>query len=136
MVRTAFIIAAFATVTACGKSERNDAGLSSGPNAFSVLPSQKLIQPSDYAALPKPTPGGANRTDVSPINDAIVALGGRVQNPGNDTALLAAIGATDASADDTERRGLFSINNALDAYAEAERLRALGYTVPSAPPKQ
>ncbi|WP_375687463.1 DUF3035 domain-containing protein [Pseudooceanicola sp. LIPI14-2-Ac024] len=48
-----------------------------GPEEFAVLPSKPLEQPASYNALPAPTPGGRNRTDLTPKEDAVAALGGR-----------------------------------------------------------
>lgn len=69
---------------------------SEGPDEFLILPSKELVVPDNLAALPEPTPGGANRTDQNPQGDAIAALGGRPEAlvPGNsvpaaDSALLA-----------------------------------------------
>lgn len=66
------------------------------PEEFSIAPSRPLVQPEDYAALPAPTPGGANRTDQNPKADLIAALGGDPARlnagggiPSSDTALVA-----------------------------------------------
>jgi len=135
LYRTALLLTALALVSACSKGNRTDAlGLSAGPNAFPTLPFQRIIQPADYKTLPKPTPGGGNLADVTPISDAIIALGGRPQSAGNDSALLAAVGATGDHANDSDPRGVFTRSTALDPYAEADRLRVLGYAIPSAPP--
>jgi len=50
-----------------------------GPDEFSIIPGRPLQSPESYAALPPPTPGGANLTDQNPNADSILALGG---NPG------------------------------------------------------
>jgi hypothetical protein len=142
-------------------SERRE--VSGGPDEFNVLPVKPLQQPESYTALPEPTPGGTNITDPTPKADAIVALGGRLQSevggiPSADAALIAHtmrhgttedIRATLAEADAKiapgGRRGVLGLfrsnryfrayaNQALDAYAELERLRALGLRTPSAPP--
>ena len=47
-----------------------------GPDEFMILPNKPLQQPDDFAALPAPTPGGANRVDQEPLVDATAALGG------------------------------------------------------------
>lgn len=47
-----------------------------GPEEFSIVPPKPLQAPESYAALPPPTPGGANRTDPTPEADAVAALGG------------------------------------------------------------
>lgn len=49
----------------------------SGPDEFLILPNKPLTAPSNYSALPTPTPGGANLVDQNPQEDAIIALGGR-----------------------------------------------------------
>ncbi len=46
------------------------------PDEFSILPSKPIEMPKDFAALPPPTPGQANRTDATPMADAVAALGG------------------------------------------------------------
>ncbi|MAM63622.1 DUF3035 domain-containing protein [Maritimibacter sp. UBA3975] len=46
------------------------------PDEFSIMPNKPLEQPEDYEALPEPTPGGRNRADVVPEEDAVAALGG------------------------------------------------------------
>ncbi|MGR3373932.1 MAG: DUF3035 domain-containing protein [Pseudooceanicola nanhaiensis] len=50
---------------------------SGGPEEFAILPTKPLEEPADYATLPPPTPGGSNRTDLTPKADAVAALGGR-----------------------------------------------------------
>lgn len=86
-------------LSACGNRNKdiqlrrlNDAG--NGPNEFAIVPGKPLQEPESFSALPPPTPGGANRTDVSPFADAVSALGGNPraltlsQPSGNDGALL------------------------------------------------
>ena len=46
------------------------------PDEFAILPSKPLETPADLTALPPPTPGAPNRTDVNPQADAVAALGG------------------------------------------------------------
>jgi len=46
------------------------------PDEFRVLPTKPLEQPTDYTALPAPTPGGTNLVDPNPRGDAVAALGG------------------------------------------------------------
>lgn len=67
-----------------------------GPDEFAILPTKPLELPKDYANLPEPNPGGGNRVDQHPDQDAVAALGG---NPkalsstniqSSETALLAA----------------------------------------------
>ena len=63
-----------------------------GPDEFLVLPAKPLELPENYAGLPEPTPGGANRTDPDPEGDAAVALGGNPAGGVNDTGLVAYAG--------------------------------------------
>ena len=121
--------------------------ISTGPDAFLVVPNKALQTPASFDDLP--TPGAAaNRADVDPINDAIQALGGR---QGRTTTANAALNAHIAQFDASDEirailreehaqnsRGLRSFaarDFALDAFGEFERLRALGVAVPSAPPQ-
>jgi hypothetical protein len=138
---------------------------SSGPDEFAILPVKPLELPADLAALPEPTPGGANRVDPAPLADAVVALGGRAQDPtaasSGDAALLAyaARGGTSPdvravlAAEDLDFRSrnrgrplerLFNVttyfksyrSQSLDQNAELLRWRAQGAATPSAPPAQ
>lgn len=76
-----------------------------GPDEFRVLPSKPLEAPKDYAALPTPTLGGKNRTDLDPAGDAIVALGGSraaansTRIPSSDSGLVNYSGRTGRSQD-------------------------------------
>jgi len=136
-----------------------------GPDEFAILPPKPLAMPEDLAQLPEPTPGSTNRTDPTPFEDAIVALGGKPQAgrgiPAADGALLAhasRFGTTAGiretlAAEDLEYRRkhdgrllerLFSVNvyfraylpMTLDQHAELARWRAAGVGNPSAPPRQ
>lgn len=76
------------------------------PDEFAILPTKPLILPEDYAALPDPTPGGANLTDPTPDADVAEALGGsaaavsrRGGVPAVDGGLLSAVGRFGISAD-------------------------------------
>lgn len=68
-------------LTACGGYERditlhdlrNNRGT---PEEFAIEPKKPLLEPANFAELPAPTPGGANRTDQTPKQDAVAALGG------------------------------------------------------------
>lgn len=64
------------------------------PEEFSVLPNKPLASPQSFSELPAPTPGGNNRTDLTPKADAIAALGG---NPARAVATgpATAVGAGD-----------------------------------------
>ena len=136
-----------------------------GPDEFAILPPKPLELPADLAALPEPTPGGANRTDQDPMGDAILALGGSpsppdAASPAVDAALVAHAGRLGFAPDirsllaaedlDYRRRNdgrllerLFAVNvyfrayarQALDQQAELERWRQAGVRTPSAPPR-
>lgn len=74
------VVIALLTLSACSKGDapslmnlRSDGA---GPDEFLILPTKPLEAPEDFTALPQPTPGGANRTDATPIADAVNALGG------------------------------------------------------------
>lgn len=76
------VIFGFALLVSACANERGIRVLSSddaGPDEFTIIPAKPLAQPENYTALPTPTPGGANLTDQDPLNDAVVALGGRAQ---------------------------------------------------------
>ncbi len=150
--------------TGGGSHLMNLRSASDGPDEFAILPPKALELPADLTALPDPTPGGANLTDPHPQDDAIVALGGRVQAvggvPAGDAGLVryagrnggsADIRATLAAADLKLRKkhpgklferafGLSTYFGVyrdmwLDTYAELQRWRDAGVSTPSAPPK-
>jgi len=137
-----------------------------GPDEFAVEPSKPLSMPQDLTALPTPTPGGSNLTDVHPVADAITALGGKPSSP---TAPLRAadrtlvnyadrygvapgIRETLATEDLDWRKShgprftdwLFGMNVyfkayeafSLDPYQELAIWRAKGVATPSAPPEK
>lgn len=134
-----------------------------GPDEFAILPPKPLEMPESLAELPVPTPGGTSRTDPTPNEDAIIALGGKSQagrgiSPG-DGALLAQATRYGTQADirqtlaaeDLEYRRkndgrllerVFSVNvyfrayapMSLDQHAELARWRRAGAGNPSAPP--
>lgn len=89
------VLAAVAALGACGNDEEprlmNTRASTTGPDEFAILPTKPLQMPADLAALPEPTPGGANLTDPTPVADAVAALGGR-------PAVLAARGVAAADA--------------------------------------
>jgi hypothetical protein len=64
-----------------------------GPDEFAVTPNAPLELPQDLA-LPTPTPGAGNLTDINPNANAIAALGGRPSSasaggvPTSDSALV------------------------------------------------
>ena len=81
----AIIILALVALTACGSRQdvsdqttslrelRNPTGT---PEEFSIVPAKPLQAPENFTELPQPTPGGTNRTDQTPLKDAVAALGG------------------------------------------------------------
>lgn len=77
-----------------------------GPDEFSIIPSKPLEAPDDFAALPAPTPGGANRTDQNPRGDGIAALGG---NPG----ALVASGISSADGALLNHTGRYGVNSGI-----------------------
>ena len=160
-------LAAMLALAACGgdktPSLMNARSSTNGPDEFGILPPKALQLPEDMAALPEPTLGGTNRSDPTPLEDAIVALGGtpgvRGIIPAGDGALVqhgsrygtqAGIRETLAAEDLDYRRKndgrllerLFNINvyfkayrkQSLDQQAELKRWRRAGARTPSAPP--
>lgn len=134
-----------------------------GPDEFGIVPPKPLAMPESLSELPEPTPGGANRTDRNPEEEAAIALGGRPGAaggiPSGDSALFAhaarfgvdsSIRSMLASEDLQWRRDnqgrilerLFNVNvyyrayrnQSLDQHAELARWRKLGLRSPSAPP--
>lgn len=162
--------AALLVVAGCGGRDKppqlmNLRSDSNGPDEFSIVPPKPLELPEDLAQLPTPTPGGENRTDPKPKDDAVIALGGtpRVAGqgvPASDGALVSAAARNGVAADirptlaaedlDYRRKNngrvlerLFGTNvyfrayrkQQLDQQAELERWRAAGAGTPSAPPR-
>lgn len=135
-----------------------------GPDEFAVVPNRPLERPSaEMTVLPPPTPGAQNRADLTPLADAVVALGGRPAGgnvvPGSDAAMVSyaarrgvepGVRQTLANEDAATRRrqgrrDLFRIGvnddytmaykkQWLDADAERIRLEQAGVRTPSAPP--
>lgn len=154
-------------LSACGDGTPELMNLRSGegPDEFGIVPPKPLVMPESLAALPEPTPGGSNRSDRNPEDEAVIALGGKPGAaggiPAGDNALFAhaarfgvdsGIRSTLASEDLQWRRDnngrvlerLFNVNvyyrayrdQSLDQQAEIERWRAKGIRSPSAPPRQ
>ncbi|MEO0669617.1 MAG: DUF3035 domain-containing protein [Pseudomonadota bacterium] len=158
-------LAAVTLLSACGEPNlRNLRSQGEGPDDFTIVPAKPLAEPESYTDLPPPTPGGFNRTDQRPLEDAVAALGGQATSPnaavpGSDAALVnhtgrfgreAGIRATLAEADqrfrDRQRR-LTNIRifrediyaqvyrrQSLDPAVVAEQFRRAGIPTPSAPP--
>jgi len=152
-------------VAACSRGEPNLMNIrntESGPDEFSVLPTEPLEMPGSFAALPTPTPGGINRADPTPEADAIAALGGNVDRANRQAGdivnysnrfgvtpdIRGTLSAEDRDFRDNNRGRLlervFGVNTyysaygdqSLDNYAELERLRRAGVRTPAAPPEE
>ena len=96
MLKTVAIVVLTLAVAGCSNRGLMDMRTNSeGPDEFLILPAKELTVPENLAALPTPTPGGANRTDQNPVGDAVIALGGRSEAlvpqgvPASDGALVA-----------------------------------------------
>lgn len=153
------------TLAGCAKSDKtphlmNLRSATNGPDEFGILPPKALEMPTDLAALPEPTPGGANLTDPKPKDDAILALGGRPgSGAGADAGLVAHVSRYGVAsgiretlaAEDLEWRRdnngrllerLLNVNvyykayrkQSLDQQAELWKWRQRGVKTPSAPP--
>ena len=158
------LAAATLALAACSSGDprlMNLRNTESGPDEFSILPTEPIAIPADLSTLPPPTPGGVNRTDPDPEGDAIRALGGNPERAaatqGDIVAYAARFGTTPdirgvLAAEDLEFRSrnngrilerLFGTNvyfrayrpMSLDRYAELERLRRAGVRTPAAPPQ-
>lgn len=85
-------------VSGCAQKHLRDIrATGTGPDEFLILPPKPLTPPTDYAALPVPTPGGGNLTDANPQAEAVAALGGKPTAlvpgqtiPGSDAGLVTA----------------------------------------------
>ncbi len=159
------LIAAVA-LTACNRNREpsllNVKSNTEGPDEFAILPNKPLEIPADLdrTSLPAPTPGGSNRTDINPIAEATVALGGNPNAASRDGGLVnyaSRYGVTrgireSLAAEDLEFRRkndgrllerIFNVNvyykayskQSLDKYRELERLRRAGIRTVSAPPE-
>jgi hypothetical protein len=166
MRRSVLIIVLPLMLAACANTGlrdlRND---SAGPDEFKIKPVKPLEEPSDYSALPPPTPGSSNLSDRSAINEGVVAFGGRPEAagggiPASDGALVrhagrngvdpnirANLAETDAAFRKRKQRFTqFRIipvdrydqayrRQALNPFDEQARWRNAGARTPSAPPK-
>ncbi|MDG1281949.1 MAG: DUF3035 domain-containing protein [Pseudorhodobacter sp.] len=166
--RSALAIAGLAmlTLAACGEDVpqlMNLRATGNGPDEFAIVPPKGLEMPEDLASLPEPTPNGTNRTDQTPEDDAVAALGGRPGAargvPAGDSGLVnyssrygrAAEIRTSLAAEDLEYRRnnkgkflerLFNVTTyfqayepiSLDQHAELERWRRAGVRTVAAPP--
>lgn len=166
--RAIIAVATLLTLAACGGGgdpQLMNLRSGQGPDEFAIVPPKPLELPESLSDLPEPTPAGSNRTDARPLDDAVVALGGKPQAaggiPSGDAAIYAhaarfgveaGIRATLANEDLDWRRDnngrilerLLNVNVYYRAYkkqrlnqqAELQRWRKLGVKTPSAPPRQ
>ncbi|MEM6593833.1 MAG: DUF3035 domain-containing protein [Pseudomonadota bacterium] len=152
------------TTTACDRNREpsllNVKSNTDGPDEFAIQPNKPLVQPENYATLPTPTPGGANRADTDPFADAVIVLGGDPNGGIRDGGLVnyaSRYGVTPGIRDQLAKEDLefrrnndgrvlerlFNVNvyfeayeeQSLDQYRELERLRRLGVRTVSAPPE-
>ncbi|MCB6179477.1 DUF3035 domain-containing protein [Rhodobacter sp. Har01] len=164
------VIATMATLALAGCDGKGPPELmnirsTEGPDEFAIVPPKPLEMPETLADLPEPTPGGSNRSDPRPLDDAVIALGGKPGSAGGipsaDSSLFAhasrfgldaSIRQTLAGEDLQWRRDnngrilerLLNVNvyykayrdMALDQQAELARWRKLGARTPSAPPRK
>ncbi len=95
---TAIAVVAMLGLASCGSDkvpELMNIRSDQGPDEFGILPPKPLAMPDSLTDLPAPTPGGSNRTDPQPFDDAAIALGGKPQArtgggvPASDGALYA-----------------------------------------------
>ncbi|WP_299964917.1 DUF3035 domain-containing protein [uncultured Roseobacter sp.] len=164
MRRILALILITACLSACANQGLRDLRSNTrGPDEFAIEPKAPLQTPDDLRTLPSPTPGQANLTDNNPLDDAVIALGGRPSTgtavPATDGALVNAanrfgitpnIRQTLAESDAEFRRRQSRLTQfrlfpedlylrayrrqALDARAEAARWRRAGARTPSFPP--
>ncbi len=155
-------LAAGLLLSACGGGDNRLMNLRSphdGPDEFAILPTKPLEMPQDFTQLPPPEPGARNLVDPKPLDDAVIALGGRPGAGGNDAALASAAGRYGVSggireqlaAEDAQIRSrnsprllerLFGSSTyhrvygrqAIGSDTELERWRRAGARTPSAPP--
>lgn len=165
LVQAALMVVAVALLGACeNKGLRALVKPGEGPDEFRITPGKPLEEPTDYNALPAPTPSGANRTDQLPLQDSVAALGGRrpaeggaipaadgsvvnyASRFGRDPGVRAELAASDA--DFRRRRARLTQirivpvdrynqvyrRQALDAEREQARWRQAGARTPAAPP--
>lgn len=156
-------LVAVLALSACGRGGDDAPRLmnlsAQGPDEFAILPSKPLEMPPDIAHLPPPTPGGRNLTDQTPLEDAVVALGGRPGAGGTDAALVGhaarhgvepgvreVLAAEDLEIRRANRPRLLErlvgtniypraySRQTVEARPELERWRAAGRRTPAAPP--
>jgi hypothetical protein len=90
-------VLALGALAACGGRDgtlRDLRSFDRSPEEFAIVPNKPLELPEGAIDLPPPTPGGANRTDLTPKADAVASLGG---NPAATVARGTAIPSGDAA---------------------------------------
>lgn len=103
LLRITGLIGALAMLAACSGerdiSLRSFQNVGGGPEEFAILPNKPLERPDSFRELPQPTPGAANRADLTPNSDAVAALGGSpaalvptTSVPSNESTLVAYAG--------------------------------------------
>ncbi|MGP1357507.1 DUF3035 domain-containing protein [Roseicyclus sp.] len=162
--KSAILAASMLALAACSSGTpqlMNLRNTEDGPDEFAVLPTAPLEMPQSFAELPEPTPGAPNRVDPNPEADAIAALGGNAaRGAGAGGGLVSYATRFGVSGDirpvlAAEDEAYRQRNNgrilermfgttvyfeayrpqALDRYAELERLRRMGVRTPAAPPQ-
>lgn len=167
MRRIAILALISVALSACANNGlRSLDNTSNGPDEFILQPAKPLTAPDSYTDLPPPTPGQANLTDRSALNEGVVAFGGKPEAEGgaiprSDGALVthasrlgvspgirAELAETDAKFRKRKARlTQFRIvkvdrynqaykRQTLDAGAEAAKWRRAGARTPSSPPRQ
>ena len=98
-MRAAVIVLAMLSLAACtareGERTLTKFSKSREPEEFSILPRKPLSLPPSMRDLPAPDTSTGNRSDQTPLSDAVSALGGRATadgaRPTSDSALIAAV---------------------------------------------
>jgi hypothetical protein len=74
------VVMAVLALAACSRDRQpellNLRAATDGPDEFLIMPTKPLEAPTDFTALPPPTPGGRNLVDHVPDEEAVAALGG------------------------------------------------------------
>lgn len=165
LVQAGLIVTAMTLLGACENTGlRSLVKPGEGPDEFRIVPGQPLEEPPSYNNLPPPTPGGANRTDQTPLQDSAAALGGSrpaaggsipgadgsvvnyASRFGRDPAIRAELAAADAQFRQrrarltqirivpVDRYNQVYRQQALNPDREQARWRNAGARTPSAPP--
>jgi hypothetical protein len=98
-VKIGLVLALGISLSAC------QSGPKKGPDEFGVLPTKPLEYPDDLATLPEPNAAGINRADKRPLEDGVLALGGKADRLNStsifqgESALITAAGRHGVTAD-------------------------------------